>query len=83
VGRELQECQLATTLTPVTLFKHAGFYNYQTCEHDAYETSNAYALVQAIQTKCQEILGVDRGVIFEMPEYDRAPWGLDSLVANT
>jgi hypothetical protein len=54
-------------LEPIQARKIVDCYDYQTCEHDAYETSAARALIAELE----KALPVDNG-----PAYDCAKWGL-------
>jgi hypothetical protein len=53
--------------SPGEVAKGIGCYEYQSCEHDGWETSAAKAF-------CTELEGVQ---IVRLPEYESAPWGWD------
>jgi len=50
--------------TPVQTLKLLSCYEYQSCEHPEWETSEAYAFCQALR----------HGTIDRLPGYDEAPW---------
>lgn len=58
-------------LSDVALFKNVGCYDYQTCEYDGYEKSPAARFVRLMRNA----LAV-RGISYESPGYDEAPWGI-------
>jgi len=53
-------------INPAVLAKQVSCYDYQSCEHDAYEKSRAHSVVQAL---AGSLLGSVKG-------YDEAPWGV-------
>jgi hypothetical protein len=55
---------------PAAIAKLARFYDYQACEHEAYETSAAKAIVDALKARYPESL----------PNYEDMPWGIGSAV---
>ena len=55
---------------PAAIAKLARFYDYQACEHDAWETSTAKAIVDALMARYPESL----------PDYEAMPWGIGSAV---
>ena len=55
-------------IPPVAILKAISCYEYQSCEHDEWKTS------QALQF-CESLTGSMIGLL---PGYDEAPWGLDS-----
>jgi hypothetical protein len=55
---------------PAAIAKLARFYDYQACEHAAYETSAAKAIVDALMARYPESL----------PDYEGMPWGIGSAV---
>jgi len=52
---------------PVIVIKAISCYEYQTCEHEGWETSEAHAFCKALRNK----------MINALPGYDAAPWGID------
>lgn len=48
------------------LAKQVHCYEYQSCEHDGWEDSKAYAMCQAIK----------EGLLRNHPDYEDAPWGI-------
>lgn len=54
-------------LSPVELIKAIDCYEYQACEHDGWETSQAHALCQEMRARATNAL----------PGYADAPWGLE------
>ena len=55
---------------PAAIAKSARFYDYQACEHDAYEASAAKAIVDALMARYPESL----------PDYEAMPWGIGGAV---
>lgn len=51
---------------PAAIAKLARFYDYQACEHDAYEASIAKTVVDALMARYPESL----------PDYEGMPWGI-------
>jgi len=60
-------------LKPVEVIKLCDCYDYQSCETDDYEKSEAYRLIQGIRSKALHLL----------PGYADAPWGLDDEHTHT
>jgi len=54
-------------IDPVKTLKLIACYEYQACEHDGWEASEAHAYCQALR----------RSAINALPGYDDAPWGLN------
>lgn len=52
--------------TPVQVLKLISCYEYQSCEHPDWESSEAYAFCQALRAM----------MISRLPGYDDAPWGI-------
>jgi hypothetical protein len=57
-----------TRAKPAAIAKLARCYDYQACEHAAYETSAAKAIVDALMARYPETL----------PEFEAMPWGIGS-----
>ncbi len=57
-------------LTPVEAFKASQCLDYQSCEHDEWEQSIAYATLQEINGACARL------ILKADPAYERAPWGV-------
>ena len=55
---------------PAAIAKLARCYDYQACEHAAWEASTARAIVDALMARYPESL----------PEYEAMPWGIASAV---
>lgn len=54
----------------LTAAAHAvSCYDYQSCEHDAYGTSQASGFVEALR----------QAILRRMPGIDNEPWGIDSV----
>jgi hypothetical protein len=51
---------------PAAIARSARFYDYQACEHEAYEASAAKAIVDALCARYPETL----------PDYEAMPWGI-------
>lgn len=58
-------------LTLAEAFKAIGCYEYQSCEHPAWEASKARAFCRRLQDS----------LIGHVPGYDAAPWGIHSHTA--
>lgn len=56
-------------LSPVVILKQCANLDYQSCETNDWETTNAFKLLQRIKY----------AAIRNLPGYDEAPWGLDKL----
>lgn len=54
-------------LEPVAILKAIACYEYQTCEHPGWKTSESYAFCDALRHK----------MIGQLARYDEAPWGLE------
>ncbi len=59
---------LPGNVEPVTVLKAVACYEYQTCEHDGWEASEAHVFCETLRHKMTTWL----------PGYDDAPWGIDS-----
>lgn len=55
---------------PAAIAKLARFYDYQACEHAAWEASSAKAIVDALCARYPETL----------PDYEAMPWGIGGAV---
>ena len=55
-------------IPPVAILKAIACYEYQSCEHEGWKTSEAKAFCAALTDH----------VINLLPGYDEAPWGLDA-----
>jgi len=56
-----------TLADPVVVLKACACYDYQSCETDDYEETEAHAIIQALRKRA----------ITELPGYGEAPWGID------
>jgi len=56
----------ARPLSAVEVIKLCNHYDYQACETDDYEQTQAAAIIRRIRDKA----------IYSLPGYDEAPWGL-------
>ena len=54
-------------LTPGAVACIVACYDYQTCEHDAWEASSAWAFCRALERK----------VLRQLPDYEKCPWGIN------
>lgn len=52
-------------IDPVQVLKSCSCYAYQSCEHDGWETSEAYAFIDALRHRA----------IASLPGYEEAAWG--------
>lgn len=57
----------ATELSPVEIIKAVDCYEYQSCEHDGWQKSDAKKIVKAIR----------KHAIAELPGYEQASWGIE------
>jgi hypothetical protein len=65
--REIETYRFKPTIVrPEAVAKVAACYDYQTCEHDGYEASEARQIIQAIAAAFPETV----------PGYDAMPWGI-------
>ena len=58
-----------TTWSGVELIKALHCYEYQSCEHPGWRTSQAHSFCRALEHR----------LIGELPGYDDAPWAISSL----
>lgn len=63
------EVLMPKAISPVAILKLCACLNYQSCETEDWETTNAYKLLQHIKDEA----------IRALPGYEEAPWGLHSL----
>lgn len=64
-----------------TILKAAHCYEYQSCEHPGWKTSEAQALISRIVDRCVHMLGLTSGddpTIHRHHAYEAAPWGLEA-----
>lgn len=57
----------AKTYSPVAILKAICGYEYQSCEHEGWETSEAHAITAALRDQCIE----------RLPGYEEADWTID------
>ncbi len=62
-----QHTMIPGVIDPVVVLKAIGCYEYQSCEHDEWPTSPAFAYCRALEKHAIQLL----------PGYDAAPWGFD------
>jgi hypothetical protein len=55
------------TLTAAEVFKALDCYDYQSCEHDGWRKSDAFAFCRSLAYRYQH----------KVPGYEEAPWGFD------
>lgn len=60
-----------TNIDPILVLKAISCYEYQSCEHQEWETSLAFSICRAIE----------KAAIRELPGYENAPWGLENQKA--
>lgn len=65
-----------TTLRPMSLFKQCRCYDYQTCEHDGYESSAAQRLMADLEAACLRELGMTDDQASSSKDWDAVPWGI-------
>lgn len=59
--------QIRDDLLPVVVLKAIDCYEYQSCETDDWETTEAFRFCQALR----------RHLIHDLPGYEKAPWGYE------
>jgi hypothetical protein len=64
---------VAVEVDDITLLKQLDCYEYQSCEHSEWESSEAFAIVAALQDVLADKLPAN---IKRTRAYDDAPWGL-------
>ena len=55
----------------VVIAKQIANYEYQSCEHDSWESSEAHAFCRALA----------EGLLRSLPGWEKAPWGIDGRAA--
>lgn len=60
-------------IDPVQVIKSCDCYEYQTCEHDGWESSEACAFITALR----------RSACSSLPGYDAAEWGAPEIAEGT
>ena len=60
----------ARTLEPVAVLKAIACYEYQSCEHPGWRSSEARQFCQSLKEK----------MVRQLPGYNTAPWGIDEAV---
>ena len=61
---------------PEVVFKLAGCYRYQTCEHPTWERSQAHTLIEALKKALCKSMGMTEEEAYTGPAFDRGPWGV-------
>lgn len=79
---------------PVVIYKAAGCYEYQSCEHPEWADSEANALISALAVAAEDRMPAadqaanaaqrrywsqPRGIEPPWPAYDAAPWGIERI----
>lgn len=62
---------------PWTLIKQLDCYDYQSCEHPAWENSKARKLTDALRMRTLPELGAANATYQQSERWDAAPWGID------
>lgn len=57
---------------PAQVLKACDCFEYQSCEHDEWESSEAHAFIQSLRSSAWHAL----------PEYDGAEWGAPKTIAE-
>jgi hypothetical protein len=57
-------------IDPIVVLKQIACYEYQSCEHDTWKTSEAFKFCQALTTE----------MINALPGYSEAPWGIGTIL---
>ena len=67
----------AVVRKPIVLYKQLCCYQYQTCEHPAWERSKAHLWTETLCKVLEKRTGQSGGRMHESAEYENAPWGID------
>jgi hypothetical protein len=59
--------EIPGVIDPVTVLRSIACYEYQSCEHAGWATSQAHAFCSALREAC----------VTALPGYDSQPWGFD------
>ena len=62
---------IAPPASTVVIAKQIANYEYQSCEHDSWESSEAHAFCRALA----------EGLLRSLPGWEEAPWGIDGRAA--
>lgn len=78
--RDFVLCEWASfhPFSAAEIYKSAGCYGYQSCEHGAWKHSEAYRLTNAIEAHVLQVAGITENKLKNSPAYDEAPWGIDA-----
>lgn len=61
----------------IVIFKQAGCYQYQSCEHNGWARSDSKWFTDVLISRTAQALGhIDPGTVYERPDYRTAPWGV-------
>lgn len=64
-------------VTPLMAGKLAACWDYQSCEHPAFQQSQAYRIGKAIE--CDALRRLGTADLWKVPGVDALPWALDSV----
>jgi hypothetical protein len=65
-------------LDPVVVLKAINCYDYQSCEHDGWEGSEAKFLMDWLRERLAPKAGLlSADAVYELRAYSEAPWGID------
>jgi len=67
-----------TKLDLIDVYKQMNCFDYQSCEHDGWETSSAKNLLFLLKCAIEQELGKTEDEICSTDEYGNGPWGIDS-----
>lgn len=83
MGFEIDERAASLCPTLVQIIKAANCLEYQSCEHDDYQQSQAYAMTKAATNLALRLLSTAElrlwsvDTIYNHPDYDRCAWVVD------
>jgi hypothetical protein len=60
----------------IYVYKQAGCYGYQSCEHDEWKDSTAFRITGEIETEILKHTGLTEASIQNHPLYKKATWGV-------
>ena len=73
---------LTQVRNPLLVYKQVRHYVYQSCDHDAWEHSEAARLMTLLEEATLKATGLSADTIRRTPAWDALPWGLDEHPAT-
>lgn len=83
MGFEIDERAAFIRPTLVQIVKAANCLEYQSCEHDDYQQSEAYRMTKAVSALALHLLSIaekhlwSEDTVYNHPDYDRSAWVVD------